>query len=43
VCMATPLTRGVAKAWARLWFSLTLWGVAYAFALEAVNDFRRWR
>jgi len=35
VCMATPLTRGVAKAWARLWFSLTLWGVAYAFALVA--------
>jgi len=35
VCMVTPLTRGVAKAWARLWFSLTLWGVAYAFALVA--------
>jgi len=35
VCMATPLTRGVAKAWARLWFSLTLWGVAYALALVA--------
>jgi len=37
VCMVSPLTRGVAKAWARLWFSLTLWGVSYALALAAVS------
>jgi len=27
----------VAVAWARLWFSLTLWGVSYAVALVAVR------
>ncbi len=37
ICMVTPLTRGVAVAWARLWFSLTLWGVSYAVALVAVR------
>jgi len=37
ICMVTPLTRGVAVAWARLWFSLTLWGVSYAIALVAVR------
>jgi len=37
VCMVSPLTRGVAKAWARLWFSLTLWGVSYAVAIAAVS------
>jgi len=35
VCMVTPLTRSVASAWARLWFSITLWGVSYAIALVA--------
>jgi hypothetical protein len=35
VCMVTPLTRSVAGAWARLWFSITLWGVSYAIALVA--------
>ncbi len=33
----TPLTRAVAAAWARLWFSLTLWGVSYAVALVSVR------
>lgn len=37
VCAATSLTRGVAKAWAGLWFSTTLAGVAYALALVAVR------
>ncbi len=37
VCGVTPLTRGVAVAWARLWFSLTLWGVWYALALVVVR------
>ena len=37
ICMVTPLTRSVAVAWARLWFSLTLWGVSYAVALVAVR------
>ena len=37
ICMVTPLTRSVAAAWARLWFSLTLWGVSYAVALVAVR------
>jgi len=37
VCGVTPLTRGVAFAWARLWFSLTLWGVWYALALVVVR------
>ncbi len=37
ICMVTPLTRAVAAAWARLWFSLTLWGVSYAVALVAVR------
>jgi len=37
VCSATPLTHGVAKAWCRLWFSVTLSGVAYAAALVAVR------
>jgi len=37
ICMVTPLTRSVAAAWARLWFSLTLWGVSYAIALVAVR------
>ncbi len=37
ICMVTPLTRGVAVAWARLWFSLTLWGVSYAVALVSVR------
>ncbi len=37
VCMVSPLTRGVARAWARLWFSLTLWGVSYALAIAAVS------
>ena len=35
VCMVTPLTRSVASAWVRLWFSITLWGVSYAIALVA--------
>jgi len=35
VCMVTPLTRSVASSWARLWFSITLWGVSYAIALVA--------
>lgn len=35
VCAASPLTFGVALTWARLWFSLTLWGVAYALAIVA--------
>ncbi len=37
ICMVTPLTRSVAAAWARLWFSLTLWGVSYAVALVSVR------
>jgi len=37
ICMVTPLTRSVAVAWARLWFSLTLWGVSYAVALVSVR------
>ncbi len=37
ICMVTPLTRGVAASWARLWFSLTLWGVSYAVALVSVR------
>ncbi len=37
VCGITPLTRGVATAWARLWISLTLWGVWYALALVVVR------
>jgi len=37
ICMVTPLTRAVAAAWARLWFSLTLWGVSYAVALVSVR------
>jgi len=37
ICMVTTLTRGVAVAWARLWFSLTLWGVSYAVALVSVR------
>jgi len=37
ICMVTPLTRSVAASWARLWFSLTLWGVSYAVALVAVR------
>jgi len=37
ICMVTPLTRSVAVGWARLWFSLTLWGVSYAVALVAVR------
>jgi hypothetical protein len=37
ICMVTPLTRSVATAWARLWFSLTLWGVSYAVALVSVR------
>jgi hypothetical protein len=37
ICMVTPLTRAVAASWARLWFSLTLWGVSYAVALVAVR------
>jgi len=37
ICMVTPLTRAVAASWARLWFSLTLWGVFYAVALVAVR------
>jgi len=37
VCAATALTRGVARAWAGLWFSTTLVGVAYALALVAVR------
>jgi len=42
VCMITPLTRSVASSWARLWFSITLWGVSYAIALvadEAMLDY----
>jgi len=37
ICMVTPLTRSVAASWARLWFSLTLWGVSYAVALVSVR------
>jgi len=37
ICMVTPLTRSVAAAWARLWFSLTLWGVSCAVALVSVR------
>jgi len=37
ICMVTPLTRAVAASWARLWFSLTLWGVSYAVALVSVR------
>lgn len=37
VCGITPLTRGVAFAWARLWISLTLWGVWYALAFVVVE------
>jgi len=37
ICGITPLTRGVATAWARLWISLTLWGVWYALALVVVR------
>ena len=37
ICMVTPLTRAVAAAWARLWLSLTLWGVSYAVALVSVR------
>jgi len=37
ICMVTPLTRAVAVTWARLWFSLTLWGVSYAIALVSVR------
>jgi len=37
ICMVTPLTRSVAASWARLWFSLTLWGVSYAIALVSVR------